>query len=438
MYCGYITILKQLREHPNADRLMCVEVFGNNVVVGKDYYEGQKVIYFPIDGKLGKEYAEENNLLRIKDADGNNIGGFLDPEKRNIKAIKLRGERSEGLVMPIETLSKYTNIDELKPGDQITVLNGTVICEKYFPRLQSRKSSTNTGKSVKRNKKEKTIEYPLFKEHIDTAQLAYNMHAFKPGDTIYLTMKLHGTSARTQNSQKETKKKPNAFLKFFGKKTEIIKEWDLVTGTRRVVLDNFGNDDGYYGTNAFRKQYHDFFKDKLPKGFEVFYEIVGYIDGTSTPIMSKCSNSLVKDKEFSKRYGKETIFHYGCQEGQSDFYVYRITHTNEDGFVTEIPWEIVKILCEKWGCKTVPELDKFLFTTQEDLMQRVEKWLDIDDPIGKTHVNEGVVVRIDNREKFTAYKHKGWYFKLLEGIIKDTADAPDMEEAQEFITEENS
>ena len=33
MYCGYITTLKGLRKHSNADRLQCVEVFGQNVIV---------------------------------------------------------------------------------------------------------------------------------------------------------------------------------------------------------------------------------------------------------------------------------------------------------------------------------------------------------------------------------------------------------------------
>ena len=42
---------------------------------------------------------------------------------------------------------------------------------------------------------------------------------------------------------------------------------------------------------------------------------------------------------------------------------------------------------------------------------------------------QGVVVRIINRPKFCAYKHKNFSFKVLEGIIKDTAEAPDMEEA---------
>jgi hypothetical protein len=41
-----------------------------------------------------------------------------------------------------------------------------------------------------------------------------------------------------------------------------------------------------------------------------------------------------------------------------------------------------------------------------------------------------------NRPTFTAYKHKNFNFKVLEGIIKDTADAPDMEEADGLVDEE--
>ena len=67
----------------------------------------------------------------------------------------------------------------------------------------------------------------------------------------------------------------------------------------------------------------------------------------------------------------------------------------------------------------------------EWIKDMAEQFYDGPDPIGKTHVREGVVVRILNRPKFTAYKHKNFSFKVLEGIIKDTASAPDIEEAQE-------
>lgn len=432
MYCGYITTINHLRKHSNADRLQCTTVFGNNVILDLSYQEGQRVVFFPTDGQLSAEFANENNLVRKKDENGNNIGGYLNPEKRNITALKLRGEKSEGLVLPIEVLSKYTNVDKLKDGDQITILNGHEICKKYIPNSKKRGGHGSSSGNISRNKKEEKekVSYPFFVEHIDTAQLAYNQNAFKEGDICYITLKMHGTSARTANTIQVTKKKAPKLLKaLFGMKDKEIIEYQPVSGTRRTTLRDY--EGGWHGSDVFRKKYHDLFKDKLPKGMEVFYEIVGWVNERTT-IMGKCSNKLVKDKEFSNQYGKETVFSYGCQTGQSDCYVYRMTMTNPDGYSVELPWEQVQAECERMGVKCVPTFERFLFTTWEDLMARVEKYYDGVDPVGKTHIREGVVVRIDNRSKFTAYKHKNFYFKVLEGIIKDTAEEPDMEEAEEL------
>jgi hypothetical protein len=65
------------------------------------------------------------------------------------------------------------------------------------------------------------------------------------------------------------------------------------------------------------------------------------------------------------------------------------------------------------------------------VMKMAELFYDGPDPIGKTHVREGVVVRIINRPKFAAYKLKNFSFKCLEGLVKAEATAPDMEEAQD-------
>ena len=432
MYSAYITTIRELRKHSNADRLQCATIFGNNVIVDLSYQVGQRVIYFPVDGQLGAEFAAANNLVRKKDENGNNIGGYLDPDKRNITALKLRGEKSDGLVLPISVLAPYVDIESLVDGQQITELGGTEICRKYIPRSNIARSTSGVGKQRDRRKIEDKIAYPFFKEHIDTAQLAYNQAAFKPGDTCYITLKMHGTSARTANTVEVVKKRPRIYHKVLRIKPGESRRYVCVSGTRRTTLRNY--EGGYYGSNAFREKYHAFFRDRLPKGLCVFYEIVGYIDEHKT-IMGRCSNKLVKDKEFSKLYGDETVFSYGCNPGESDIYVYRMTMTNEDGVIVEIPWEQVKIECERMGVKCVPEFDKFLFTTWEDLMQRVEQFYEGVDPIGKTHVREGVVVRIDNRSSFTAFKHKNFQFKVLEGIIKDNSDAPDIEEAEELITE---
>lgn len=437
MYCGYITTIKNIRKHTNADRLQCVEVFGQNVIVDLSYYEGQKIVFFPSDGQLDYAFADDNHLLRKKDENGNNIGGYIDPSKRNITAIKLRGERSEGLILPVEVLSKYTDVSNLKDGDQISVLNGIEICKKYIPKSNRRSGNTTNSKGKHKQKYQKEIvSYPFFDEHKDTNQLDYNLHVFKEGDIIYLTRKLHGTSGRTQNAIEVTKKRPLKILKtLFNLKDKETKKYQLISGTRRTILKNY--DGGYYGNDTFRKKYHDFFADKLPKGMSVFYEIVGWVN-ESTPIMGRCNNKLVKDKEFEKMYGKETVFTYGCEPGESDMYVYRMTMTNEDGVVVELPTEETKLWCERLGCKFVPILDKFLFTTIEDLNERVNKWLDIPDEIDSRHVAEGVVARIDNRSTFSAYKRKSFTFKCIEGIIKDTSDAPDMEEAEELIKEETN
>jgi len=434
MYSAYITTIKGLRKHSNADRLQCVSIFGNNVIVDLSYKEGQRVIFFPTDGQLSEDFATRNNLVRKKDDTGNSVGGYLDPDKRNITALKLRGEKSEGLVLPIEVLGVYTNISNLKDGDQITVLNGHEICRKYIPKADkpSNKHNSSNGNKKRSKSANNSITYPHFAEHSDTAQLAYNRNAFKEGDICYITLKMHGTSARTANTVLITKKKAPAFLKkiFHVKDKETI-TYNSVSGTRRTTINNFDGN-GYHGTNAFRQPYHDFFKDKLPKGMEIFYEIVGWVNEEKT-IIGRCSNKLVKDKEFTKLYGKETVFSYGCEVGQNDCYVYRMTMTNPDGYVVELPWEQVMLECERMGVKCVPSFERFIFTTWDDLMERVEKYCDGTDPIGKNHIREGVVVRIDNRSKFTAYKHKNFYFKVLEGIIKDTSDVPDMEEAEELL-----
>ena len=436
-YSAYITTINHLRKHSNADRLQVATIFGNDVIVDLSYEIGQRVIYFPTDGQLGKEFAYENNLVRLKDANGNNTGGYLDPDKRNIKAINLRGEKSDGLVLPIEVLAKYTNIDDLKDGDQITTLGGVEICRKYIPRGNNRNHRHDTGFATKKNQKEEKqeITYPNFTEHIDTEQLAYNESAFRQGDIIYLTRKLHGTSFRVSNTLEFTTKRRHPFVKrVFHIKDKTTSKYQIVSGTRRVVLRDY--DGGYYGSNQFRKKYNDFFVGKLPKGMTVYGEIVGWID-EKTPIMPKCSNSKIKDKSFSRTYGDETIFTYGCAPGENHCYIYRITMTNEDGVTVELPTEETIKWCERLGCEYVPLLGKFLYTTWEDLNERVSKYLDLPEPLANgTHISEGVVVRIDNRSKFTAYKAKGFMFKMISGIAVENLKDKEIDNMNEDILSE--
>lgn len=443
MYVAYVTELKNVRKHPNADRLQLGDCFGNTVCVNLDYTEGQVGVYFPTDGQLSFEFADANNLLRKKDDAGNSIGGYMDPDKRNVTAIRLRGEKSDGLFLPLTCLETFGDISKLKVGDTINVFNGHEICRKYIPRSTKRSGAVKQGNKVR---KKKVPVAPLFAEHADTEQLAYNLSAFHPGDQIEITLKMHGTSQRTGYLPVFKRYKKSILDYILRREGTPIYDWGYVSGTRRTVLEDY--DGGYYGDNAFREEHSKKFEGKLLKGETVYYEVVGFTN-TGTSIMGQCSNKKLNDKEFIKQYGDITTFSYGCDPQdtpQSDMYVYRMTMTNPDGAVIEYTPDFMRYRCEQMGVKTVPvfwygytpsqkELDDWSMDGHDSaevgdwVMEAAEHYYDGPDPIGKTHIREGVVVRIINRPKFTAYKHKNFAFKCLEGIVKADAEAPDMEEA---------
>lgn len=457
MHCGYIVKVNKLRPHGNADRLQIADFFGNETCVPLDVAIGDKGIYFPTDLQLSVAFCEANNLVRKKDDAGNEIGGFLDPDKRNVKTIRLRGEPSDGIYLPISAL-EFTGVDldSLDVGTTIDSVNGIEICRKYIPRT---KGNNRTAPQGNKSRKKKVPKAPLFAEHADTEQLAYNLHAFKPDDQIEITLKMHGTSGRTGYLPILQGYKRSLLDRILRREGTPIYDWGYVSGTRRVVLDSY--EGGFYGDNSFREKHSKTFEGKLHKGETVYYEIVGFTD-TGAPIMGDAQNKKMHDKEFLKQYGEVTTFSYGCApqlnpavikapeivevvpaKPQSDIYVYRMTMTNEDGVVVEYTPDYMRYRCEQMGVKTVPVFTKMLLADMNDdnwnygeaVMKIAEKYYDGPDPVGKTHVREGVVVRIVNRPKFCAYKHKNFAFKVLEGIIKEDATAPDMEEAQEVSEE---
>ena len=453
-HVGYIVKIEHLRPHTNADRLQIATIFGNDVIVDLNVTIGDIGVYFPSDLQLSKEFCEINDLVRRKDENGNPCGGYLDPDKRNIRPIKLRGEKSDGIYLPIKCL-EYTQ-GRLKIGDRIDVVNGHEICCKYIPVIKN-KTSSKTKKCNKVRKHTAPVA-PLFIEHADTEQLNYNLDAFKAGDQIEITLKMHGTSNRVAYVPVLKKFKRTLFDRILGREGKPIYEYDYISGTRRTVLDSFNGD--FYGSNAFRKQFEDRLRGKLYKGEEVYFEIVGFTDA-GTPIIPIGDNNKV-GKDFVKQYGEKTVFSYGCAPDdknlpQSEMYVYRMTMTNEDGNVVEYSPDFMRYRCEQMGVKCVPvfakatidcegvhiyapdnELYGFVHETDNvgDTVKLVaEKYYDGPDPIGKTHVREGVVVRIVNRPKFCAYKHKNHNFKMLSGIIVENVADSNLEINQDILEE---
>lgn len=427
-YFGFVTNLKNVRKDQNSERLYLAECFGEGVIVGPEMYEDQMVLYLPSDGQVERWFGDCYNLFR-KNQDGTVQGGYLE-DSGHIRAIKLRGNQSSGIVIPLDKIYSSFGDQFWHNGDKVNTINDKEFCHKYVPKQKKLRQNRNNNKKSYKGRKAEGVIYPEFSMHADTEQLAYNLNNFQPGDIINISLKMHGTSSRHMKTYAELPR--GFFRKLFHLKPKTKSV--CICGTRRCVVTE--NSSGYYGNDEFRMKHHKILEPFIEEGQEIYGEIVGYYgpDETNT-IMPIGDNTKVNDKKFVKEFGKYSIFNYGCKPGESKLYIYRITSNNGEKEWT--PNEICE-WCEARGLLHVPYIDTFEFTTQEDLINRVNTYFqDLHDPIGLTHIKEGVVVRILNRPTgWKAYKSKTYEFRVIEGLIKDSADAPDMEEAQDITYEE--
>ncbi len=321
-HSAWIVALKNVRKHPNADRLQLAEAMGSGIIVGLDAQEGDIGVYFQSGLCLDQKFAEANDLIRRKNpVTGAQEGGMLETNCR-IRTQKLRGENSDGLFLRLTSLLTVgvspDIIEALTVGDYFDTIDQKKICYKYVPKT----SGFTGGASSKLPKVSGSI---MFHEHYDTAQFMHNVHKIGPQDLINVTEKVHGTSQRVARVQvvKEFKGLKKLVAKLFGLPTSEI-YWRYMVGTRRTVVQHA---DGYY-SNDFRNRAAKPFLDKLEKGETIYYEVVGYAD--DKPIMGTVDNEKL-GPVFTRTYGKKTVFKYGCEPGNFDIFVYRITMTNEDG-----------------------------------------------------------------------------------------------------------
>jgi RNA ligase (TIGR02306 family) len=131
MKLASIETIKNLRSHPNADSLDIGEVLGWQVVVKKGIHkEGDKIVFITIDSIVPKCSWSEFLVDKEK------------PDKAlRVKNIKLRGEFSSGLVIP---LSQFPNqfSETVLEGEDLTELLGVT---KYVKELPANLSGETVG-----------------------------------------------------------------------------------------------------------------------------------------------------------------------------------------------------------------------------------------------------------------------------------------------------
>lgn len=419
-YFGIICKLKDVHKDEKSENLYLAKACGEGVIVGANVNETELVLYLPSDGQIDHWFGDKFTLFRYNE-DGSQQGGYLE-KSGQVRAIRLRGNQSSGIVISLECVYAEFGDQGWNEGDHVSTINEKEFCRKYIPARKTSNPISNNKKEYKGKKVEKIL-YPEFEMHKDTSQLMYCLDTFSPGDVINLSLKMHGTSQRSMRTYAVI---PNNWIRklfHLKKKTKPV----YICGTRRTVMTD---EAGFYGTNEFRKKHHEKLAAYIEEGMEVFYEVVGYYgESEGSTIMPSVDNSKLNDKKFVKKYGKTTTYSYGCEPGESQMYVYRITADN--GAREYTPTEIAA-WCRWAGAPHVPYIETFTFTTIDDLLERINHYFeDLTDPIGKTHIKEGVVVRRLNYSRWEAWKQKTYEFKVLEGIQKASSDAPDMEEEQE-------
>lgn len=419
-YSAMVVELKHFVELENCDNVKGAIIMGNQVIIPKDSKEGEVGIYFPLESQLSHEFVSNNNLYRHSNLniDQNKKGYFED--NRRVRCVKFRGNKSEGMYIPLNSLKFVLGdkINELNVGDEFDELEGINICKKYMVK------KNNSNQSSKKNKGKKAKESKLvdnqFRFHDDTVQLYRNLHKLNSNDIISISYKMHGTSSIS--SKVLCKKKLNVFEKIF--KTlgmnVVDKQYDNIYASRRVIKNEDLNPNAqhFYGDDIWGLA-NERIKELLLDGMTVYYEIVGY-----TP-----SGSAIQGK-----------FDYGCNVGEFDIYVYRITYTNPSGSVFEFSFKQMEEWCNSRGLKTVPLLyygtiGNFFKENNIEIPKDDRDWREIFLQLLKDNYNEkdcyvcknkvpeeGCVVRIEKLD-FEGYKCKSERFYAYETKMLDKGES---------------
>lgn len=262
-----IVVIEKFSKTPGSDRLTSYQVCGSWTVISsnvdqtEDFYGvprypiGAKVAYIQMDSVLSKKL--ENILIGPEAKIKLNNG--------RVRQIKLRGAYSQGMIADVHELEKYyPGIASLPVGSDVSKL---LEVTKYEPPAPP---STMRGASVSKKK-----QNPLFKEYIDIKNIKFYTESgvFEEGELVYVSAKLHGTSARYGFLPIQVNTLWKKILNFF----KLLPRHEFCFGSRRVQLqEKPKNHKGFYSENVYHIVGERLkIKERLLPGEQLYGEIVG-------------------------------------------------------------------------------------------------------------------------------------------------------------------
>lgn len=446
-YAAVVVEIKTLLPLNNCNNVQAAIIMGNQVIVSKEVKIGDIGLYFPLETQLSEIYLKNNNLYRKPELNLDSLQKGYFEENGRIRCVKFRGHKSEGLFMPIQSLS-FINLPgsrlsnsitsfkigndnififgttELKINDVFDEFEGVEICRKYVVKHNITHGVSEGKKSKSFKQFENKLVENQFRFHQDTSMLFRNLDRINPNSLIQISFKIHGTSFI---SSKILCLKPLKWYEKLLKKLGINivdTHYDYVFSSRKVIKNKElnPNKQDYYSEDIW-KIAHEEVKEFLQDGLTFYGEIAGYLPN---------GGAIQKD------------YDYGCNySGEHKIYIYRITYTNPSGKVFEFSAKQVQDFCSKNGLNAVPQLyygyAKFLGPYPECNGNGEENWRDAFLEYIKQQYNEkdcyicsnkipeeGVVIRIEGTE-FEAYKAKSNRFYERETALLDKGEI-DIEE----------
>jgi hypothetical protein len=443
-YLASVVECPEIKDHPNGQNLSLVSLFGNTIIIAKDMYvQGEKVVYFPVESCLKSEFLSWANLFDNQELNEDRVTkGFFSNKGCRVKAVRLRQIPSQGFLYKVSKLADYykTSEKDFVVGTSFNMVGSDVLVTKYV-----KPEKTAQGANVKKVKIPQWVNAVLgrlprpvrkiayvpikwyyrlnpdegikkqilegqFRFHYHTEHLGKNLFALNPEDDITISSKFHGTSFIAGNLF--CRYKAPWYKRTFSKE---YNEYKLIYSSRSVLKNRR---DGTYTQDVYGVEAEKL-EGKIPGGILVFGEIVGWVNA---------------GKQVQKGYT------YGVKQGESELRVYRMGKVDKLGQYVEFDWNQIEIFCANMELKTVPVYYKGLAKDMFPDIQVDDNWrqnfLDalknkyLDKPCEFCNtgiVNEGVVLKINNRETKPVFKFKSPKFVEKESKDRDTGE-PNIDE----------
>lgn len=399
-YVATIVKLPELKPVAGLDNLVVANIFWYNCLVSKNSDATILYVFFPAETVLSKTFLKENNLYRSVLLNSDTEKKWFFEESGRVKAVKFKGIVSSWFLIPVQSLSVISNqYASLKEWDTFHSIDWVDICRKY-KRYEAPKRLSASERTSKRLERFDIVIPNQFRFHIDTPQFLRFISDFKEWDKVVITEKLHGTSAVFANTL--TRKKLSMIERIAKKFGISVNEYQYypLYSSRKVIKNSEAKDPrnitAYYWEDVWwihAKQ----LESKIEKGITLYWEIVWY----------------TQSWEYIQKW-----YHYGCKEKESKFYCYRITYTTPDGTVIEFTDSQIRQYCSLRDIEVVPIIYSHLFNVID--FEGLIKWIEIMCPLNDNKVpREGVVIRRDGQESYSAYKLKSQLFLTYETKMLD-------------------